>query len=113
MAGVALFVAFVTFRLLSSSGTAKTNYGELGGAAAGFIVTFGVLATAYYTLEPRWAKSHNLKQKVAQQQRVIESAKLPAGFAVPSSYTPVIDRPHGVAFGYPSRWLKTYSLQTF
>jgi hypothetical protein len=44
MTGLALVVAFVTFRWLSSSGRAKTQLGELGGAAAGFVVTFGVLA---------------------------------------------------------------------
>jgi hypothetical protein len=113
MTGLALVVAFVTFKWLSSSGRAKTQYGELGGAAAGFVVTFGVLAAAYYTLEPRWANTHHLKQEVAQQKRIIENSKLPKGFVVPSSYAPVLDRPHGVAFGYPSRWLKTYSLQTF
>jgi hypothetical protein len=104
MAGVALVVAFVTFKWLSSSGRAKTQYGEVGGAAAGFIVTFGVLADSYYALEPRWADTRHLKQQVAQQKRVIESSRLPEGFVVPASYTPVLDRPHGIAFGYPSRW---------
>jgi hypothetical protein len=113
MAGIALVVAFVTFRWLSSTGRAKTHYGELGGAAAGFIVTFGVLVTAYYSLEPRWANTHDLKAQVARQQRVIESSKLPTGFSVPASYTPVLDRTHGLAYGYPSRWRKAYSLDTF
>jgi hypothetical protein len=113
MAGVALVVAFVTFKWLSSSGKAKTQYGEVGGAAAGFIVTFGVLAAAYYTLEPRWADTHHLKQQVAQQKRVIASSRLPKGFVFPASYTPVLDRPHGIAFAYPSRWQKAFSLETF
>jgi hypothetical protein len=113
MAGIALVVAFVTFRWLSSTGRAKTHYGELGGAAAGFVVTFGVLTGAYYSLEPRWARTHDLKEQVARQQRVIESSKVPTGFSVPASYTPVLDRTHGLAYGYPSRWQKAYSLETF
>jgi hypothetical protein len=113
MAGIALVVAFVTFRFLSSTGKAKTQLGELGGAAAGFVVTFGVLSGTYYALEPRWSNTADLKKTVADQRRLIESSKLPTGFAVPGTFTAVVDRPHGVAYGYPSHWVKTYSLQTF
>jgi len=74
---MSLFAAFVLFKILQSTGSAKTPGYELGGAAAGFVVILSILSATYMQVNNKLSDDNlrNARQQIAALTEKAEAGK--------------------------------------
>ena len=108
---LSLFVAYVLFGILSSTGIIKNDYVEFGGAAAGFFATLYLLRRWYKEMGASERKIEELQEENRELQEENEKLKdelgghIPPGIgAPPPNYTMYVDYEHSMLLCHPITW---------
>src|SRR3954451_15270118 len=99
---LSLLIAAVLFGVLHSTGAFHSSYGDFGGAAAGFFVSFLLLKNWYDKL----SKSGELSGEIPRLRSELAKSDGPSNFEVPPSFLPFKDSAHSMALCYPADWVK-------
>ncbi len=101
--GLSLLAAVVLFGFLKSTGVVKNDAFELGGAAAGFLITLWTLRKWHDAIDEK--ELEELRTRTRQLTDQLGQLEVPA-MQLPAGYTSFVDREHSLQFGYPSDWKK-------
>ena len=99
---LSLVIASVLFGVLHSTGAFHSSYGEFGGAAAGFFVSFLLLKSWYDKL----SKSGEQAGEIDRLRAELAKTEGPPNFEVPPSFLPYKDSAHSMALCYPADWVQ-------
>jgi len=98
---VGLVVAYVTFGLLNSQAQGQFHSYQVGGAAAGFAVTFLLLTTFYRQVQRASNEPRELRERIEElQQKLLRGSPRPLGFIVE------ISEQQKIVLARPEKWHK-------
>lgn len=109
---IGLLVAWVTFGILNSQAQGQFEGYQVGGAAAGFLVTFIVLITYYLKVRSASNEPEKLREQIdANQQKFQEQIgvlqqKLLRGSPCPSGFIAEISEQQKIVLARPEKWHK-------
>jgi len=104
--------AWLLYGILSSTGIFESKGIQLGGAAAGFVVIFGIshkILTSLSSQQANRFKAHIIstqQDKIAELNdtiRRLRSGELPP-VDCPEGYKPIVSKENCIALSYPSDW---------
>lgn len=96
---VGLLVAWVTFGVLNSQAQGQFQGYQVGGAAAGFAVTFILLTSFYLKVRKAGNEPRELRERIEElQQKLLRESPRPLGFTVE------ISEQQKIVLARPERW---------